>query len=119
MQAPDGIGDLRGNDGSAPLLTTSESVNRHRNGSAWEFVKKSSSVPDKARIQLRNPLLEWVLTDIFTNSGADIQGELVRTIRYEPTFPIWLNIPLSKSSAFFKPLSICETLAVGMAIITP
>ena len=36
-----------------------------------------------------------------------------------PTFPIWLNIPLSKSSAFFKPLSICETLAVGMAIITP
>ena len=32
---------------------------------------------------------------------------------------IWLNIPLSKSSAFFKPLSICETLAVGMAIITP
>ena len=38
---------------------------------------------------------------------------------YDPTFPIWLNIPLSKSSAFFKPLSICETLAVGMAIITP
>ena len=37
----------------------------------------------------------------------------------KPTFPIWLNIPLSKSSAFFKPLSICETLAVGMAIITP
>ena len=36
----------------------------------------------------------------------------------KPTFPIWLNIPLSKSSAFFKPLSICETLAVGMAIIT-
>ena len=26
-----------------------------------------------------------------------------------PTFPIWLNIPLSKSSAFFKPLSIYET----------
>ena len=39
--------------------------------------------------------------------------------RMNPTFPIWLNIPLSKSSAFFKPLSICETLAVGMAIITP
>ena len=39
--------------------------------------------------------------------------------RFDPTFPIWLNIPLSKSSAFFKPLSICETLAVGMAIITP
>ena len=38
---------------------------------------------------------------------------------FYPTFPIWLNIPLSKSSAFFKPLSICETLAVGMAIITP
>ena len=39
--------------------------------------------------------------------------------RFYPTFPKWLNIPLSKSSAFFKPLSICETLAVGMAIITP
>ena len=37
----------------------------------------------------------------------------------QPTFPIWLNIPLSKSSAFFKPLSIRETLAVGMAIIAP
>ena len=42
-----------------------------------------------------------------------------RTKPTKPTFPIWLNIPLSKSSAFFKPLSICETLAVGMAIITP
>ena len=42
-----------------------------------------------------------------------------RAAAYKPTFPIWLNIPLSKSSAFFKPLSICETLAVGMAIITP
>ena len=40
-------------------------------------------------------------------------------LTFDPTFPIWLNIPLSKSSAFFKPLSICETLAVGMAIITP
>ena len=39
--------------------------------------------------------------------------------KFKPTFPIWLNIPLSKSSAFFKPLSICETLAVDMAIITP
>ena len=38
---------------------------------------------------------------------------------FNPTFPIWLNIPLSKSSAFFKPLSICERLAVGMAISTP
>ncbi len=44
--------------------------------------------------------------------------EFSRTLS-QPTFPIWLNIPLSKSSAFFKPLSICETLAVGMAIITP
>ena len=44
------------------------------------------------------------------DTGADL---------YHPTFPIWLNIPLSKSSAFLKPLSICETLAVGMAIITP
>ena len=42
------------------------------------------------------------------------QGQVIN-----PTFPIWLNIALSKSSAFFKPLSICETLAVGMAIITP
>ena len=39
--------------------------------SASGFVEKSSFVPDKARIQLRNPLLEWVLTDIFTNSPAD------------------------------------------------
>ena len=43
----------------------------------------------------------------------------VARLSLQPTFPIWLNIPLSKSSAFFKPLSICETLAVGMAIITP
>ena len=45
--------------------------------------------------------------------------DILRLSRDYPTFPIWLNIPLSKSSAFFKPLSICETLAVGMAIITP
>ena len=44
---------------------------------------------------------------------------VLTTTTITPTFPIWLNIPLSKSSAFFKPLSICETLAVGMAIITP
>ena len=52
--------------------------------------------------------------------GTSVTG--VKTTAGEvssPTFPIWLNIPLSKSSAFFKPLSICETLAVGMAIITP
>ena len=50
-----------------------------------------------------------------------IAGILERVLgqKVKPTFPIWLNIPLSKSSAFFKPLSICETLAVGMAIITP
>ena len=52
-----------------------------------------------------------------------IYSELTRLLPVldwcKPTFPIWLNIPLSKSSAFFKPLSICETLAVGMAIITP
>ena len=47
------------------------------------------------------------------------QEKFPANTRYYPTFPIWLNIPLSKSSAFFKPLSICETLAVGMAIITP
>ena len=46
-------------------------------------------------------------------------SEEVLVLDSYPTFPIWLNIPLSKSSAFFKPLSICETLAVGMAIITP
>ena len=45
--------------------------------------------------------------------------KVARDNTVKPTFPIWLNIPLSKSSAFFKPLSICETLAVGMAIITP
>ena len=47
------------------------------------------------------------------------QGSDRNAARTNTTFPIWLNIPLSKSSAFFKPLSICETLAVGMAIITP
>ena len=47
-------------------------------------------------------------------NGVPIWNPVLR-----PTFPIWLNIPLGKSSAFFKPLSICETLAVGMAIITP
>ena len=53
-------------------------------------------------------VLAWRLTHVSKVNGS-----------YYPTFPIWLNIPLSKSSAFFKPLSICETLAVGMAIITP
>ena len=48
-----------------------------------------------------------------------IKVNKARFEEFHPTFPIWLNIPLSKSSAFFKPLSICETLAVGMAIITP
>ena len=49
----------------------------------------------------------------------ELKDSLVLDKYVYPTFPIWLNIPLSKSSAFFKPLSICETLAVGMAIITP
>ena len=56
-----------------------------------------------------------------TEAGAE-DLELMALIDQQylkPTFPIWLNIPLSKSLAFFKPLSICETLAVGMAIITP
>ena len=57
-------------------------------------------------------------------SRRHVQGDsdldnLRQTGWFKPTFPIWLNIPLSKSAAFFKPLSICETLAVGMAIITP
>ena len=52
----------------------------------------------------------WVDIELFGNCKEEW---------FKPTFPIWLNIPLSKSSAFFKPLSICETLAVGMAIITP
>ena len=52
-------------------------------------------------------------------SGALAEAQSTGRISFNPTFPIWLNIPLSKSSAFFKPLSICETLAVGMAIITP
>ena len=50
---------------------------------------------------------------------ATAPGGTIRFGNLTPIFPIWLNIPLSKSSAFFKPLSICETLAVGMAIITP
>ena len=57
---------------------------------------------------------QWVSYD--GSAETDIQGATDSTY---PTFPIWLNMPLSKSSAFFKPLSICETLAVGMAIITP
>ena len=52
-----------------------------------------------------------------TEAPKDDQYDAV--LLCKPTFPIWLNIPLSKSSAYFKPLSICETLAVGMAIITP
>ena len=51
--------------------------------------------------------------------GLLLQSTPIIPTYTNPTFPIWLNIPLSKSSAFFKPLSICETLAVGMAIITP
>ena len=39
--------------------------------------------------------------------------------RNQPTFPISLKRSLGNSSTFFKPLSICETLAVGMAIIAP
>ena len=60
-------------------------------------------------------------SDTFTvnvQTPADAIASLIALI-IDPTFPIWLNIPLSKSSAFFKPLSICEPLAVGMAIITP
>ena len=58
---------------------------------------------------------------VFKHSGPPTKAlpAVLRTCPIYPTFPIWLNIPLSKSSAFFKPLSICETLAVGMAIITP
>ena len=62
------------------------------------------------------------LTRLYLNdnelSGC-VPSSLEDQLNLNPTFPIWLNIPLSKSSAFFKPLSICETLAVGMAIITP
>ena len=56
---------------------------------------------------------------LIVGQGAAAFAAALYAARYQPTFPIWLNIPLSKSSAFFKPLSICETLAVGMAIITP
>ena len=61
---------------------------------------------------------------MYAGTGTPTPATIFRTIDggktwAKPTFPIWLNIPLSKSSAFFKPLSICETLAVGMAIITP
>ena len=58
-----------------------------------------------------------VIEDI--NFVLETGGAISGIVSDNPTFPIWLNIPLSKSSAFFKPLSICETLAVGMAIITP
>ena len=54
----------------------------------------------------------------FYHTGFVVR-DIDKSVDFYPTFPIWLNIPLSKSSAFFKPLSICETLAVGMAIITP
>ena len=73
---------------------------RFAKGTAIDFHYKNLSGGEKAAFDL--------LLDIFVKRGE-----------YKPTFPIWLNIPLSKSSAFFKPLSICETLAVGMAIITP
>ena len=68
-----------------------------------------SSRADKAPSEV-GPRIEEVVGDL---------NRAIGDIRSYPTFPIWLNIPLSKSSAFFKPLSICETLAVGMAIITP
>ena len=64
-----------------------------------------------------SPVHGWELEDIVKEQGLILEpGDACMVY---PTFPIWLNIPLSKSSAFFKPLSICETLAVGMAIITP
>jgi hypothetical protein len=54
-----------------------------------------------------------------TNGDVQTLEEIFADDLIYPTFPIWLNIPLSKSSAFFKPLSIRETLAVGMAIMAP
>ena len=63
-------------------------------------------------------ILAWkVQRDMTADSLIEVVQQAVDSTG--PTFPIWLNIPLSKSSVFFKPLSICETLAVGMAIITP
>ena len=52
-------------------------------------------------------------------NGTELTHPMANAKTSKPTFPIWLNIPLSKSSAFFKPLSIRETLAVGMAILAP
>ena len=72
------------------------------------------------RLQYRNFGTHQTLV---VNHTVDVDATDHAGIRWyelrNPTFSIWLNIPLSKSSAFFKPLSICETLAVGMAIITP
>ena len=64
--------------------------------------------PDDSLPQLQDPN-----TDLLLPRNDSSEGIALTHIS------IWLNIPLSKSSAFFKPLSICETLAVGMAIITP
>ena len=68
----------------------------------------------RGKIMKKRERVRWFI------SGANRDPEKFENAdTFDPTFPIWLNIPLSNSSAFFKPLSICETLAVGMAIITP
>ena len=78
---------------------------------AMEKMKESMSDPEAMK--------EWYETVQKMFDSLEGSAKVPRRHSYNPTFPIWLNIPLSKSSAFFKPLSICETLAVGMAIITP
>ena len=91
---------------------------------AREQISVSPSEGDFAELgslALRTALTETVGQQglsLFGSSVEDLQAAF-RGYSTQPTFPIWLNIPLSKSLAFFKPLSICETLAVGMAIITP
>ena len=75
----------------------------------YNDIRIMGAIEDKIMLSTSNlPQMDAVLITIFVLPNTS-----------EPTFPIWLNIPLSKSSAFFEPLSICETLAVGMAIITP
>ena len=74
-------------------------------------------------LSIENPAINNVVKELVSRTRDNEVYRVACPPKYvgksfEPTFPIWLNIPLSKSSAFFKPLSICETLAVGMAIIT-
>ena len=94
------------------LLVSSVAYAASMTGTVKTLGGGSSSVPHCQVLDY-----DIAASDTITSVNANVECDIGGT--YKPTFPIWLNIPLSKSSAFFKPLSICETLAVGMAIITP